>query len=422
MYWQNLAYKTIGIWGMGKEGTASCAALHNKCQNIKLIEITEDNLDEIDNCEVIIKSPGVSLYREEIVKAKAKGIKFTSSSNLFLDNHADKTKVIAITGTKGKSTTSSLLAHTLKTLGYKADLGGNIGKPLIELCDTASDWVVAEMSSYQCADLQGSADIGILLNLYPEHLQWHGSHNRYYADKLNMIAQAKIKILNAMDARTSELAHFADAIYFNTPDDIHINNGFFYDGEQKLFACSALPLLGEHNAQNACAVLTAIKVIGGNLADCEKAFSSFKGLQHRLDIIGKYKDITFVDDSISTTPETAIAALKALDKGQNLTLLAGGFDRGQDYQGLAQYISAIKQRCHIITLPDTGKRIAQEADKYAIKVAEAENMADAVKTAFEITPSGGTVILSPAAPSYNCYKNFEERGQDFANCVKLLAK
>ena len=422
MYWQNLENKTIGIWGSGKEGNAAKTAILQHVVQKEIIDISEDNLDDIYRCQVVVKSPGVSLYRGEIVKAKGEGVKFTSSSNLFFANRAKDTNIVAITGTKGKSTTSSLLAHTLKELGIEVELAGNIGRPLVELVDTKAKWVIAEMSSYQCADLAYGADIGVLLNLYPEHLQWHGSHERYYADKINMLVQAELKVLNTSDERSQKITHFDDAIYFNDTNAIHINDGYFYDGQNKLFATSFLPLLGEHNAQNACAVLTVIKAMGLNVKNCEKAFATFKGLKHRLDIIGEYNGITFVDDSISTTPETAIAALKALDKGQYLTLLAGGFDRGQDYKGLAEYTSSIKDRCTIITLPDTGVRVSAEADKYGIKTIAVANMTEAVEQAFRITPQGGAVILSPAAPSYNCYKNFEERGEDFANCVKSLAK
>ena len=422
MYWQDLNNRTVGIWGMGKEGLAAKTALKQHCPNANIMEISEDNLANISQCAVIIKSPGVSLYRSEIAKAKAEGVRFTSSSNLFFANKTPSTKVVAITGTKGKSTTASLLAHSLQYFGKKVELAGNIGRSLVELADTSADWVIAEMSSYQCADLAYGADIGVLLNLYPEHLHWHQTHARYYADKLNMIAKAEIKLLNAQDKRTSELTGELKGEYFNTADTIHLENGCFYDGAHELFAMSKLNLAGEHNCINACAVLSVLKIMGEPLSKYALPFASFTPLAHRLQNLGKFGGIEFVDDSISTTPETAAAAVRALDKGQPLTLIVGGFDRGQDHTSLIDELAGLKERLQLVVVPDTGARIIPPAEAAGLKTSAAADMHQAVACAIAATPAGGTVILSPAAPSYNAYKNFEERGKDFSNCIKSLAK
>lgn len=420
MLWQNLENKTIGIWGQGREGTAVKEAIAKHCAKYEIIEINEDNTLDIAKCDVLVKSPGVSLYRDEIIEAKAKGIEVTSSTNLFFANKQKNVAVVAITGTKGKSTTSALLHHTLNCMGKNAELGGNIGKPLVELADTTAEWVVAEMSSYQCADCKGNADIGVLLNLYPEHLQWHKTHQQYWADKLNMINQAKQKLLNAKDERTSELADKTGALWFNDKANVHIEDGYFYDGKNKLFSCAELPLLGEHNAENACAVLSVIKMLCLPIAQCEQAFASFQALPHRLQKVAELNGVVFIDDSISTTPETAIAALKALDKGQVMTLIAGGYDRGQDYQELGEYLQSLGNRVRLVVLPDTGKRLLKAAQ--GVKAKAVDNMQQAVAAAIDLTEKGGTIILSPAAPSYNMYKNFEARGEDFYNCIKKLAK
>ncbi len=420
MLWQNLENKVIGVWGQGKEGQAAIKAVGQHCASYKIIDINEDNTDDIEQCDVLIKSPGVSLYRQEITGAKKKGIIITSSSNLFFANKSKNTLVIAITGTKGKSTTSALLYHTLKCLGKNVELGGNIGRPLVELADSKADVIVAEMSSYQCADCEGVADIGVLLNLYPEHLQWHGSHQQYWLDKLNMINKAKRKLLNADDNRTLMMADKKEVEWFNDKQGVHISEGCFYDGDKKIFLCHVLPLPGEHNAHNACAVLSVVKMLEMPLKKCEAAFASFQALPHRLQKVGEVRGVEFVDDSISTTPETAIAALKALDKGQIMTLIAGGYDRGQDYAELGEYVKSLGNRIRLVLLPDTGARIMAASDGVQSKAVG--NMKEAVETAFEYTQDGGVVVLSPAAPSYNCYKNFEERGKDFSDCIKNLAK
>ena len=419
MLWTDLNNKRIGIWGMGKEGISAKRAILTYAHPASVIEVNEENTNEIFKCDILIKSPGVSLYRSEITEAKNKGIIITSGTNLFFANKNPNTTVIAVTGTKGKSTTSSLLAHTLKVLGQPVELGGNIGRPLVDLVDTQADYIVAELSSYQCADFNGAPDIGVLVNLYPEHLPWHTSHDKYYQDKLNMIAQSKTQILNALDDRTHKYTdsdnRFQNAIYFN--DTVYEDGDYFYNGTQKLFPCTSLNLTGEHNRKNACGVLTVIQQLGLNLTDCEQAFKTFQALPHRLQNIGHKNGLTFVDDSISTTPETAIAALKAIGHTHPITLIAGGQDRGQDFTELINYIKN-HPTVQLITLPDTGGRIADKALKNGLTVYACKTMTEAVHQAINITPIDGTILLSPAAPSYNMYKNFEERGQDFKKCIE----
>ena len=420
MLWKDLNNKRICIWGMGKEGLSAKQAILKYTSPSSITEITEENMNDIFGCNIIIKSPGVSLYRPEIVQAQQNGILITSSTNLFFANKNPKATIIAVTGTKGKSTTSSLLAHTLSILGKKTVLGGNIGVPLVDLLDTEADYIIAELSSYQCADFIGNPDIGILVNLYPEHLPWHGSHDKYYQDKLNMISSANTQILNALDKRTHSYTNsnncFKNIVYFNK--DIHSDGVYFYDKDEELFPCSSLNLVGEHNQQNACAVLTVIKQLKLDLKACEKAFKTFQALPHRLQNIGHKNGLTFVDDSISTTPETAIAALNAIGHTHPITLIAGGQDRGQDFTDLINYVKN-HPTVQLITLPDTGSKIARLAHKNGLTIYACETMTEAVHKAIEITPVGGTVLLSPAAPSYNRYKNFEERGADFKNSIAL---
>lgn len=398
MHFNELNGKTIGIWGMGKEGIAAKQALEKYAAPKNILEIGEDNLNDLNMCDIVIKSPGVSLYRPEIERLHTKGITVTSGTNIFLSNHNPEQKIIAVTGTKGKSTTSSLLHHVLKELGIKVALGGNIGVPLLELLGNSADIVVAELSSYQCADVNGKIDMAVLVNLYPEHLPWHKTHERYYLDKLHMVSQAKQCILNAHDKNTNA--------YINKRPDIK-NKALYFN--TCALSVPNFPLKGEHNLQNASAVLKVVEALGLDTYQAVHAMQSFQSLPHRLDIIGQTEGITYVDDSISTTPETAIAAMEAF-KGKPITLIMGGQDRGQDYTALADY-TKVHNVC-VITLPDTGRRMDQLADTY-----RANNMKEAVDIAKRQTPVGGIVLLSPAAPSYNMYKNFEERGEDFKRNV-----
>ncbi|MDD3669594.1 MAG: UDP-N-acetylmuramoyl-L-alanine--D-glutamate ligase [Alphaproteobacteria bacterium] len=409
MLWKSLNDKVVGIWGMGREGTSARHAIEKYVQNPTLVEITEDNLPDLLACDIVVKSPGVSLYRPEIAQARKKGVRITSGTNLFFANKNKTTKVIAVTGTKGKSTTAALTAHTLRSFGFRTELGGNFGVPLLDLVETDVSFVVAELSSYQCADFSGAPDIGILVNLYPEHLQWHGSHERYYADKLHMIRQCKTAVANGADKRIPDIK----AVPFNTPAGFHVEKGMFCQAGKPLFATDTLSLIGAHNAENACAVLAVMRLLGLNLERCAGAFATFKALPHRLQTIGTIDGRAYVDDSISTTPETAIAALKAIDKGQHITIIVGGQDRGQTYAELSRFLVRHKDRMRVVALPDTGGRIRSRA----LKIVRAKTMAEAVAAARKITRRGGTILLSPAAPSYNLFRNFEERGEAFRKCA-----
>ena len=335
MKFSELTGKTIGIWGMGVEGKSTWACLEKHVPSAHLLEITEENKEQtLPVCDVVIKSPGISLYRPDI-QALVKQGKLTSASNLFFANKDPSVRVIAVSGTKGKSTTSSLLAHTLSYLGVPVELGGNIGVPLLDFIDKKNLTVVAELSSYQCSDLHYGPDIALLTNLYPEHLQWHGSHQQYWLDKINMIKQAKTAVLNKTDVRTKRFG--LTGIFFNNPALFHVRSGWFYKGKEKLFACSCLNLTGLHNAQNACAVLTVIDLLGYDCKKCADCFHTFQPLAHRLQPVKTLGGVLFIDDSISTTPETALSAMKAF-KDKHITLIAGGLDRGQKWGALANYV------------------------------------------------------------------------------------
>lgn len=417
MKFQNLSDKKIAIWGRGKEGNATYNCLKNKTKAKEIIFIEEENIQDLYTCDVLVKSPGVSIYREEITKAKEKGILYTTPTNLFFQNKNEKTKVIAVTGTKGKSTTSSLLFHTLSSLGFKVKLGGNIGTPLLELIDENVDYVIAELSSYQSADIKGEIEISVLTNLYHEHLQWHKTHEQYYLDKINMLNQSKVSIINGIQDESKKQTKHLNRIFFNESTGIYFNNGLFYDEKTGLFPTNALPLKGEHNLENATAVLTVLKLLNINPKKAEEAFKTFKPLPHRLQIIGKINDVLYIDDSISTTPETSLAAVKAFDKNNFITLLVGGFDRGQDYHVLIDFLKNIKQRILLICLPDTGEKAFSLANEFNINCIKANTISKAIQLAKEKTPKNGIVLLSPGAPSYNQYKNFEERGIDFQKNV-----
>ena len=361
--------------------------------------------------------------------AKYYGAFFTTGVNLFMEAALSMSDsrplLIGVTGTKGKSTTSSLIAHLLRAQGNRVALCGNIGVPAIAMADKLDRFeaVVVEMSSYMCADLQYPFDISVVLNLYPEHVDWHKTHEQYYHDKLNILAKRKpgqVAVLNARDPRTAmNVRDVKDIVWFDAMNAIHVFGDWFYDGVTKLFPTDVVPLRGEHNLKNVCAALTVVKQAGGDLTLCGEALKTFQPLPHRLQTVAFKKGVMYVDDSISTTPETAMAALKSFGDFATIVLIAGGFDREQDYSELAAFVAKGGAKA-VVTLPPTGERLAQMLEEKGARAVRAENMDDAVKKAADLSGFGDIVVLSPAAPSYGVYKNFEQRGDDFVRCVNAL--
>ena len=377
------------------------------------------NID-LSGYDIIMKSPGVSLYNEYLQRALKQGSELWSGTNIFMRQKPAQMKTIAITGTKGKSTTSSLLAHILNKKGFSVAFGGNIGQPLVDFVGQKFDFLVAELSSYQCADLMYSFDVSVVLNLYPEHIDWHQTHERYYEDKLRLLRvrkPAQKAVINWENTETLVRTEGEnDLIFFNNPAGFHIADGFIMDGEKPLFATDVITnLKGRHNLENICAVLSVLKALDIDLKGIEKDIVSFEPLAHRLQTVAVVNGVTFVDDSISTTPETSVAGLKAFLDANHIYLLVGGFDRHQDYGVLLAYVRENADKITLVTLPITGDAVAEQADD--LDVIRAKDVCDGVQKAKSVAKAGDVVLLSPGAPSYHAYKNFEERGEDFKNAI-----
>jgi UDP-N-acetylmuramoylalanine--D-glutamate ligase len=444
---RELRDKNIAVWGLGAEGWSTLKTIRKKFPAATITVINDAALSQememmltqdpflklltgeniagsLNKFDVIIKSPGISAYRPEIKAAKEAGVQFTSATKLWFAEHTED-KTVCITGTKGKSTTSSLTTHLLRNAGIRVTLGGNIGTPMLDMLEVEPkpDVWVMEMSSYQISDLDVSPSIAVLLNLFPEHLDWHGNVDNYYKDKLNLFAhqtENSISIINKLDKNTNLLApDFKNTIYFNDEKGMHIADGYICDGSKKLFPVDRVTIPGNHNLSNMCAALTVVKALDIDPESCVEALSTFKGLPHRLFPWGTINDVLYVDDSISTTPQSAMAAIDTYP-GRPVTILLGGFDRGLNVDELAGYV--INKPVHaVITMPDNGPRIAETITKARaynpdskLALHESQDLQDAVRIAREITPAGGVILLSPGAPSYGRFKNFAERGDTFA--------
>ncbi len=448
--------KKILILGFGREGQSTYSLFRkifpNKqlgisdCNQDKVLEYFktyQDNnvvlhlgnryIESAVNYDLVIKSPGLPL--KNILKT-IEPSKITSQTEIFLKLHKQKT--IGITGTKGKSTTSSLLYAILKQYIPNIELIGNMGKPPFDyLINEDKDFYIFEMSSHQLENCHFSPHIAIMTNIYQEHLDHYISYQHYVEAKKNIYKhqnQKDIYIYNCDDLVLQKTSSQSRIYGYGRYHDKVNNKGMFLkensiiykDGkyEEEIHSIPiSRKLLGLHNLYNILACLTVCRAL--NIRDFDGAFESikeFKGLPHRLEYIGRYHDITFYNDSISTIPQTTISACNTI---QNVdTLILGGLNRGIDYNKLIDYLlTGIV--ANVIFLPDVGHILYEQLknSNYAhIKLFCVNELEEAVELAYDITHPNRTCLFSPAAASYGFFKNFEERGNKFKEYILKYAK
>lgn len=431
----------IGIWGLGRDGEAAARHLREARPDAELT-LLSDNENErapeslpgialltgdaartaisAGDFDLIVKSPGVPIIRPEIAEGQANGTTFTSGTNLWFEaNQPERT--VAITGTKGKSTTSLLLHHIAEAAGARSMLLGNGGVPALAQ-KPGADLTVLELSSYQCADLAHGPDFAVFTNLFPEHVPWHGSVEEYYAAKLRLAElDPKSKVIaNARDPRLRErLAGHPNVSWFNDDKGYAERDGALtFDGEP-VEITGTLPR-GAHNIGNLAAAASVAHALG--LLDDPRRIDlgQYGDLPHRLQVFELAGGVTAVDDSISTIPEATLAAL-SLFPDRRIHAILGGSDRGQHYQALAE---AIGKRGNLVAylLPHTGERIGEALGKAApdITAHPCTDLADSMQRIAKDAASGDVILLSPAAPSHSQFANFEERGRLFQQLCKDL--
>jgi UDP-N-acetylmuramoylalanine--D-glutamate ligase len=389
-------------------------------------------------CDIVVRSPGVSIYRPELRAVRAAGTSVTTPTSLWLSERGGE-GVIGVTGTKGKSTTASLAAHLARAEGRTVQLAGNIGVPALDLLDEESaDVTVVELSSYHTADLETGPEVALVTSLFREHTDWHGSEEAYRADKLRLLGLpgVRVAVVNWRDERLREelstdgasVAGRAEAgviadraaprlLRYGVPGGWDAAaEGIVLNGE-RYASSSELPLRGEHNALNLCGALTGLEALG-IVPKLPASLDGFEPLAHRLQAIAECDGVLWVDDSISTTPESTLAAIASFP-GRELILIGGGQDRGQDYVRLGAVLA--DRHATVIGVPTTGPRLldaARDAGVPSGRSFEAADMQAAVAFALEIARAGAVVLLSPAAPSYDNYRDFEQRGERFFELVR----
>jgi UDP-N-acetylmuramoylalanine--D-glutamate ligase len=442
-----LSNKKIAILGFGKEGQStyhfirrhlpdihltivnnndsfksSCLFLEND-QNLDY-EVGEDYLQHLDKYDLIIKSPGISLKDIDISNIKDK---LTSQLGLVLEN--TKANVIGITGSKGKSTTTSLIYKVLADQGYDAYLLGNIGIPLLNNIEKFTDKsiLVIEMAALQLEYVRVSPHIGLVLNLFEEHLDFFGTPDKYYAAKLKMFEHQTVNDYGFYSKENETLralvenGHYQSKlipISFSDKESlIYCDEEYVYYNGEKIYDChQERTLLGHHNLTNIMFVLGVAKLYNLDIKKAIESINTFTPLEHRMEKVGTYKGITFYNDAIATIPNATINCIEAL--GSVDTLILGGLDRGIDYEPLISYLSNSKVN-NVICMPISGNRIGQELEKRSNKkIYYIEDFKEVVNKAYEVTSPGKICLLSPSAPSYNQFKNFEEKGKIYKELIK----
>jgi UDP-N-acetylmuramoylalanine--D-glutamate ligase len=440
--WSDLRGGRVGVWGLGVEGTASLAKLRtlgvepvlvddhppdHDVDGLPVFATADSGLAALSHCDVVVKAPGISRYRADVTGLEAAGIPVAGGLGLWL-READQSRVVCITGTKGKSTTTAIAGHLLRGLGYTCLTGGNIGRPPWDpaLDDGPHDYWVIETSSYQATDLPCSPPVVAVTSLHPDHLDWHGGVDAYYRDKLSAATQPGAALTIA--SGDSDLLRERAALL--GPEVRWVSAADDPDADWM----SPLGLLGVHNRRNALIARACLAALGvpeaADDAALRKAAAGFEHLSSRLQPVGTIDGVEFVDDSLSTNVLPTLAALDAFP-GRRVALIAGGHDRGIDYHPLADGLAARSAPTLVLTLPGSGPRIAAaiaELDRSSIETdgsgpvpltaRPCPDLAAAVRAGYEWARPDGVVLLSPAAPSFGTFRDYRDRAAAFTRAMR----
>jgi len=408
--------KKVAILGYGMEGQDAEAFFKKQGAEITILDQKFDKnyLRGLEGFDLIVRSPGVYRFLPEIVTAEKSGVKISSAIKLFFEECP--AKIIGITGTKGKGTTATLIYQILKKAGKDVFLAGNIGKPYLELLSKLNkeSFVVLELSSFQLIDLNISLHIAVVLNITLDHMDWHKSREEYVDAKKNIVRYQKkddFAVINT-DYQSSKI----------------------FAGETKAkvvyFSKSTLPgkfkrnllLRGEHNLENIAAAVAIGKILKVSDEVIMSVLSSFKGLEHRLELVANVGGVSFYNDSFATGPQPTIAAIKSFS--EPLTVILGGSEKWLDYTELGRVVARSKNLINAIIIGLVGPKIkkAITAAGFEGKIIDLgkNSIKEIVKKAFSMTPKGGVVLLSPAAASFDMFANYKDRGDQFKKAVQSL--
>ncbi|MBI4091623.1 MAG: UDP-N-acetylmuramoyl-L-alanine--D-glutamate ligase [Candidatus Levybacteria bacterium] len=449
--------KNVAVLGFGAEGASAVNFMLGHKARVSVFDVrSEDKFDReqigrlkekgvefrfdkypesFSGFDYVVRSPGIRPLSQVFEKIKKEAITVTSATKIFFD--LCPSPIIGVTGTKGKGTTSTLIYEMLKKQGHDVYLGGNIGlSPLEFLSSLKSDsWVVLELSSFQLQDLTKSPKIAVVLMVTSEHLDYHRDVPEYVDAKRNILrfqSRSDFAILNRDYPASNESDIHTEAQIYNVSRErgaergCYVREGFVVikpDGaEINVIPTADILLPGKHNFENACAATMAAYLAGVEIPNIATVLKEFKGLEHRLELVRVFGGVRYYDDSFSTIPETAIAAIEAFEDPEILIL--GGSSKNSDFTELGRVIREARNIKAIIGIGEEWPRILAElkAESAKFKVVEGcANMEEIVRAARELAEVGDVVILSPACASFDMFPNYKERGNQFKEEVSKLS-
>ena len=416
--------KRVGIYGYGVEGRATARRLRDTGADLVIVDYDPDDagvlatadggLEALATCDVVIKSPGIPRRRADVIGLEERGVSVTSALDLWL-HEVDVRRVIAITGTKGKSTTTSLVAFFLRSLGEEARELGNFGQPPYDPdVDTSSGWLVLEVSSFQSVDVTRAPGLVLVTSLGSDHLDWHGTLAQYHEDKLTITRAPGEHVTLIADDPALDRArtHIGGRVAVAARDDTGLSH--------------ELGLLGAHNESNvglglaACAVATD-RSVADVRASVRRRAHEFRPLRGRLTLVAtrdvRGGRVRYVDDGLATSPLPTLAALEVFID-EPVALIAGGFDRGVDYDALARSLGERRAPTTVVVIGPAGERLGALC-AVELSVLHAPDMRSAVRLADQAVADNGVVLFSPAAPSFDAYRDWAQRSDDFTRNVRV---
>ncbi len=423
----DLAGRRVGIFGYGVEGHAAARRLEGLARTLVVVDdapgigpdvlmTSAGGLDALLGCDIVLKSPGIPRRRADVLDLEHRGVTVTSALNLWLHD-VDRARVVGITGTKGKSTTTALVSFFLHCLDEESQCLGNIGQPPYDpTLDTSTGWLVLELSSFQCVDLEVAPGIVVVTSLGADHLDWHGSLQAYRDDKLSLTRAFGEHLTLVPDDETmhAEADRLGGELHFVPADTTHL--------------AAPLGLMGAHSDSNVALALGATaRLTRRDAREIRERVAArahgFEPLPGRLSLVTTEvrhgTTVRYVDDGLATSVLPAVAALEVF-ADDPVALIAGGFDRGVDYVPLAAAIARRSAGTMVLTMGDAGARVADALARLRPDVPRrtVTSMREAVNEGRRYLRDGGVVLLSPGAPSFDRYRNWEERSDDFVAAVR----
>jgi UDP-N-acetylmuramoylalanine--D-glutamate ligase len=438
-----LAGKRVAVFGAGMEGQCFARLIGPSCGELVVLDDlagdrapsggpsheTGDGLAGLDvvsptvleerRFDFVVHSPGVSCYDERLVSAARLGAVVTTPTALFLEDFSDR-RVVAVTGSKGKTTTAMLTAAALVANGLDVALAGNIGRPLTELYeDDAHDAFVVELSSFQTAEVTTSPAVGVLTLLAPDHLDWHRGLESYYQDKLRLFshrAGIPVAVNGCCEEAVARTSQLGGRVLYGKGGPVRLQGAAVLACDLGPLDLGGFQLLGEHNLLNACGAVTAALLLTGELPDkkrLEDELSLVKAPRSRLQPIGMVDGVSYIDDALASNPEGTLAALKVF-AGRQVALIVGGHDRGVDFTTLARAIESSSPQPVVFLLGEAGAAIGAALERISStsEWRDAESLEAAVEQASSC-PGVETVLFSPAAPTPHDEGSYLDRGRHF---------